>query len=249
MSQTSVLPELKEILGALIFGANRPLSTKEMRKCLAEVAQTVGGETTAFGSVRDADVEAALGELRVKLEQMRCGFMLTEVAGGFRLVSSANCGKWLKHLLNARPSRLSQPALETLAIIAYRQPISRADIEAIRGVNVDHIMKTLLEMQLVKISGRSELPGRPFLYGTTHAFLEHFGLKDVKQLDQMEPMLLAARERARIQAEAKAQEEPQPAAEAQAAETTGAAAAAQPGQPSTDQQKKEDSTNENNLTN
>jgi len=200
MSNDAVLPEIKEILGAMIFGSNRPLDVKEMRECLVEVAQEVGAETAVFAAVKEADVREALERLREDLEQRKCGFTLAEVAGGFRFQSSANCGKWLHHLLNTeRPNRLSQPALETLAIIAYRQPVSKSEIEGVRGVNVDHIIKSLLEMQLIRISGRSELAGRPFLYSTTQAFLEHFGLKDIGDLRQMEPLLLRERERKRIE--------------------------------------------------
>lgn len=195
MSNVDVVPELREILGALIFGADRPLSVKELRRCLQEVAEAHGHETAAFASVKESDVAAALGELGVELAQRRCGFVLKEVAGGFRFQSEASCGKWLRHLLSAKTNRLSRPGLETLAIIAYRQPLARPDIEAIRGVNVDHIIRLLLEMQLIRIVGRSELPGRPFLYGTTSAFLEHFGLKDLNDLKDIEPALLAAREK------------------------------------------------------
>ena len=195
MSNGEVIPELKQILGALIFGANRPLSIKEMRKCLIEVAVESGGAAAPFGKVSEDDIRNALNEFTIEQQKVKNGFMTTEVAGGFRLQSDPSCGRWLKHLLEiGRPNRLSRPALETLAIIAYRQPLTRAEIEAIRGVNVDHIMRALLEMQLIKISGRSELPGKPFQYGTTQAFLEHFGLKQLKELCDMEPMLMAAKE-------------------------------------------------------
>ncbi|MDD4872220.1 MAG: SMC-Scp complex subunit ScpB [Kiritimatiellae bacterium] len=208
MANTDVIPELKQILGAMIFGCNRSLSVKEMRKCLQEVAQMEGGETAAFEKVTEADVRAALDNLATDVRTACCGLHLGEIAGGSRFHSDASCGKWLRHLLNAgKPNRLSRPALETLAIIAYRQPASRADIEAVRGVTVDHIIKTLLEMQLIKIVGRSELPGRPFLYATTLVFLEHFGLKDLSELSSMEPMLLAAREEQVRKQKAQAAEE------------------------------------------
>ena len=200
MSNDDVLPEIKEILGAMIFGANRPLDVKEMRECLVDVSKSVGGETAAFAGVKESDVRAALEYLKADLERQKCGFTISEVAGGYRFQSSAACGKWLRHLLNSeRPNRLSQPALETLAIIAYRQPVSKPEIEGVRGVNVDHIIKSLLEIQLIRIVGRSDLPGRPFLFGTTQTFLEHFGLKDLNDLRQMEPLLLRERERKRIE--------------------------------------------------
>ncbi len=195
MSDIQSLPELKQILGALIFGANRPLTIKELRSCIVEVAET-DPEVAVFADVQPKQLEDALDELRQDLLRTHAGFTVQEVAGGFRLQSDASCGRWLRHLLKTKPQRLSQPALETMAIIAYRQPISKADIESIRGVNVVHIIKGLMEMQLVRISGRSELPGRPFLYGTTHLFLEHFGLKDLKQLDKMAPRVLSRKVRA-----------------------------------------------------
>ncbi|MBN2301098.1 MAG: SMC-Scp complex subunit ScpB [Lentisphaerae bacterium] len=197
MSESNVLPELKQIIGAMIFGADRSLNIKEMRKCLLEVASEYGGETSAFGSVKDTDIRNALSELTEDLKIRKTGFHLVELAGGFRLQSDVACGKWLRHLLKiGKPNRLSRPALETLAIIAYRQPVSRPDIESIRGVNVDHIVRTLMELQLVKITGRSHLPGKPFLYGTTQAFLEHFGLKNLNELKDMHPALVIPSESA-----------------------------------------------------
>ncbi len=188
------MPSLKELLGAMVFAANRPLSVREMRNCLAEVAQTVGAHTAVFGEVKDAEIRAALKELAGDLETQRHGFLLTEISSGYRLQSDESCGTWIKNLLNIRKSnRLSQPSLETLAIIACRQPISRADIEGIRGVNVDSVIKSLMEVQLVRIVGRSELPGRPFLFGTTQVFLEHFGLKNLDSLGDLTGMKLQAR--------------------------------------------------------
>jgi segregation and condensation protein B len=184
------MPELKQIVGSLVFGAVRPLPVRALRQCIREVAEAEGGDVAAFASVRESDVEDAVQQLADELARARCGFSLVEVAGGVRLQSDPACGRWVRHLLNAdKPNRLSRPALETLAIIAYRQPVTRTDVEAIRGVNVDHMVRLLLEAQLVRIVGRSELPGRPFLYGTTQAFLEHFGLKSLKDLGDMEPLL------------------------------------------------------------
>ena len=196
MSNEMPMPELKQIIGAMIFGSEHPLTVKEIRRCIVEVATTEGGPLAAFRNVKESDIAAALETLKIEVEQVHGGFLLAEVAGGVRLNSDPACGKWLRHLLDAgRPSRLSSPALETLAIIAYRQPVTRTEIEGVRGVNVDHIMRMLMEMQLVRIVGRSELPGKPFQYGTTQAFLEHFGLKNLDELRGMDPMLLAARER------------------------------------------------------
>ena len=182
----------------MIFGANCPLSVREMRKCLKEVAESGGTEARAFAKTTEGDIRRALSELDEDLRAKHHGFYLVEVSGGFRFQTDSSCGSWLKHLLNiGRPNRLSRPALETLAIVAYRQPVTRSEIETVRGVAADHVVRSLLETQLIRIVGRSDLPGRPFLYGTTHLFLDHFGLKDLDELRQMEPMLLAEREEAR----------------------------------------------------
>ncbi|MBL7077060.1 MAG: SMC-Scp complex subunit ScpB [Kiritimatiellae bacterium] len=182
--------DLKQIIGAMIFGANRSLSIKEMKKTLRAVAEESGGPAKAYATVRESEIAQALEHLIVEVDQLKGGMHIAEVAGGFRFQSDPQCGIWLRHLLDkGKPSRLSQPGLETLAVIAYRQPITRAQIEAIRGVSVDHVVRKLLEMQLVRISGRSELPGRPFMYATTHYFLEHFGLRDLNQLEEVNPML------------------------------------------------------------
>jgi len=211
MAEAGVIPELKRVLGAMVFAANRSLSVKEMRAYLTAGGETQGEESTAYAAATARDIEAALAELQTSVEEMGVGFVLREVAGGYRLQTDAACGKWLKQMLNmGKPNRLSLPALETLAIIAYRQPISRGQIESIRGVNVDHVVKTLMEMQLVKIVGRSELPGRPFLYGTTHTFLEHFGLSGLSDLGDMAPMLAEAGETKRATPESEKPTAPAP---------------------------------------
>jgi segregation and condensation protein B len=193
MPNVNALPGLKQILGALIFGADRPLKLRELRECIIEVSES-DKAVAVYAAVDDKQLREALKELEADLKNNYMGFGLHETAGGYRLLSDAECGRWLKHLLKTKPQRLSPSALETMAIIAYRQPISKADIEAVRGVSVSHIIKPLMEMRLVRIVGRSELPGRPFLYGTTQMFLEHFGLKNLKELDKMAPMILSRQE-------------------------------------------------------
>ncbi|MGI5869876.1 MAG: SMC-Scp complex subunit ScpB [Kiritimatiellia bacterium] len=122
--------------------------------------------------------------LQRKFHELDCGFELVEVSGGYRFQTASDCGKWVRKMLNkGKPTSLSRPAIETLAIIAYRQPVARSEIESIRGVSASHVIKALMEMQLVRIIGRSDLPGRPFLFGTTPAFLDHFGLKSLKDLE------------------------------------------------------------------
>jgi prephenate dehydrogenase len=188
--------ELREVVGALVFGSDRPLSLRDIRICLREVAQANGGAARAWENLSDCDVEAALGEVQRALEECHIGFRLAQVAGGYRLQSHPACAAWLKHLLQiGSRNRLSLPGLETLSIIAYRQPVTRAEIEKVRGVNVDHIIHHLLELQMIRICGRrTDLPGRPFLYGTTQTFLEHFGLKSLKDLEDLDPLLARRRE-------------------------------------------------------
>lgn len=175
--------ELKQVLGAIIFAARQPMTIGVIRKLLQETAEINREEAGVYGSVKDAELKACLRQLQTECDTNNTGVHLVESADGFRFQSDPIGGPWVRHMLNVgKPSRLSRPALETLAIIAYRQPISRAELEAVRGVAVDHVIRMLMEMQLIKIVGRSELPGRPMLYGTTALFLEHFGLKDVKDL-------------------------------------------------------------------
>lgn len=136
----------------------------------------------------DAAIRAAVEELRAGLHALGAGMDIAEVAGGYRLQTDVDCGPWVRRLLNrGKPQRISRPVIETLAIVAYRQPISRSEIESIRGVGVGHVLKALIEMQLVRIVGRSDLPGRPFLFGTTPAFLDHFGLKNLNELNSVQP--------------------------------------------------------------
>lgn len=195
MPETDRMPDLKEVVGALIFAAHRSVSAGELRKCLLDTAEQNGGETNAFKEVTPSNIKTSIAELNADLEKNRCGFTIGEVAGGYRLESSLCCGKWVRVLLDrGKTEKLSRPALETMAIIAYRQPITKAEIEGIRGVDITHILKSLMEMQLVRIVDRSDLPGKPFLYGTTRLFLDHFGLKNLQELNDMEPMLAIRRE-------------------------------------------------------
>lgn len=189
MSDIDVLPELKQIIGALLFGAKTPLSAGDIRRVLQQVAESWGGKTRDFAKATEADIRAALEQLRADFVEKKVGLHVSEVANGFRLENDVACGPWLRHLLaRGRPQRLSRPALETLAIIAYRQPCMRSEIESVRGVAVDQIIRNLLEMQLIRIVGRSELPGRPWQFGTTQRFLEHFGLKSVQDLPGIEEL-------------------------------------------------------------
>ena len=178
--------ELKFILESLLFSAQKPLSTKELREVLATAAdaEDADADTKAFAKAKDADVIAALEQLASEHETAARSYRLACVAGAWQFVSQPEFAPWLRALvgIKARPPRLSQPALETLAIIAYRQPITRAEVEQIRGVSVDGVMQTLTERALVEAVGRAEVIGRPQTYGTTPLFLEYFGLRGLEDL-------------------------------------------------------------------
>src|SRR6267142_452769 len=134
--------------------------------------------------IKEEELGAALVQLEQDHAAAQRSYRLVCVAGAWQFVSQAEFAPWLKALLGRkiRPPRLSQPALETLAIIAYRQPLTRAEIEQIRGVSVDGVMQTLLERGLIEQVGRAEVPGRPMTHGTTKPFLEYFGLRSLEEL-------------------------------------------------------------------
>src|ERR1043166_4882081 len=177
--------ELKFILEAILFSAQKPLTPRELRDLLAAAAEQSSEESARpFKKVREEDLTAALEELQRDHESAKRSYRLACVAGAWQFASQPEYAPWLIALLGQkiRPARLSQPALETLAIIAYRQPITRAEIEQVRGVAVDGVMQTLLERGLVEQVGRAEVVGRPMTYGTTSAFLEYFGLRALDDL-------------------------------------------------------------------
>lgn len=184
-----VLPEIKEIIGAMLFATREPLSIRQMVNVFRRAAQNYEGVAATFTDISAKEVTEALEELRQELEENKLGVEIAEIAEGYRMRNTKSAGPWLRELLDkGKPNKLSKPALETLSIIAYRQPIQRSQIESIRGVAVDSIVRTLLEMGLIKVVGRSELPGKPWLYGTTQTFLEHFGLKNLDELPGMVEM-------------------------------------------------------------
>jgi segregation and condensation protein B len=177
---------LKFILESILFSAQKPLSVKEIRDVLANAAEQDDADATvkALKKTKEDDVTAALEQLAAEHEAAQRSYRLACVAGSWQFVTQPEFAPWLKALVGvkARPPRLSQPALETLAIIAYRQPITRAEVEQIRGVNVDGTMQTLTERGLVESVGRAEVVGRPMTYGTTALFLEYFGLRGLEDL-------------------------------------------------------------------
>jgi len=177
--------ELKFILESVLFSAQKPLSPAELRDVLADAAEHAEDNTPrAFKKVKLDELNAALEQLAQEHAGAARSYRLVCVAGSWQFVSQPQYAPWLKALVGekARPPRLSQPALETLAIVAYRQPLTRAEIEHIRGVSVDGVMQTLLERGLVEQMGRAEVVGRPMTYGTTPLFLEYFGLRSLEDL-------------------------------------------------------------------
>jgi segregation and condensation protein B len=161
--------ELKAILEAVLFVSPEPVPVARLMSIL--------------GTVSKADVVQALGILTHDLDQDGRGIQLVQVAGGYRLVTKQEYGPWLKRMDKAKAAqKLSRSALESLAIIAYKQPLVRSEIEEIRGVETSGVLRTLCERKLVRIVGRKDVPGRPIMYGTTKFFLEHFGLQDLSQL-------------------------------------------------------------------
>jgi segregation and condensation protein B len=178
---------LAKVIEALLFSAQKPVSIRE----IATAIKGAEDETSPneFSRVREAEVAAALEQLKIEYIEQERAFQLIEKAEGWQLATDPQYGQWVRQLFPApKPARLSAPALETLAIIAYRQPITRADVEAVRGVNIDGVLQTLMERGLVKIAGRAEIPGRPLLYETTQFFLDHFGLRNLDELPNVEEL-------------------------------------------------------------
>src|SRR6202047_2963717 len=175
---------LKAVVEALLFASQKPLSVKEIAAALTSAAEYFEeGPEATLAKVREAEIAESLETLRNEYSELARAFNLVEQVSGWVLVSRIEYQVWVRQLFpEMRPTRLSAPALETLAIIAYRQPITKGDVEAIRGVTVDGVMQKLLDAGLVKIAGRAEIPGRPLLYETTQHFMEHFGLKTLEEL-------------------------------------------------------------------
>src|SRR5882672_9780533 len=178
--------ELKFILESVLFSAQKPLSLKEIREVFATAPEHSEGDETAraLKKIKEDDLTAALEQLAREHDEAKRSYRLACVAGSWQFVTEPVYAPWLKALVGfkIRPPRLSQPALETLTIIAYRQPLTRAEIEQVRGVAVDGVMQTLVERGLVEQVGRAEVVGRPMTYATTAQFLEYFGLRSLDDL-------------------------------------------------------------------
>jgi len=165
---------LKLICEALLFASEKPLTPKDIHAVLTDT--------------KPAEIAGALRVLKYEYEAMGRSFTLQEVAGGYQFRTRSEFGASVLKMMQASPARLSRATMETLAIVAYKQPIMRQEIERIRGVDVGGILRTLLEKDLVKIMGRENLPGRPLVYGTTKKFLEVFDLKDIDSLPKLKEL-------------------------------------------------------------
>jgi len=162
---------LRSILESLLFAAGEPVSLARLQAALDDPPR--------------AEIQQALAAMTAEYAAQNRGLRLEEVAGGFQLRTLKEHAPYVRKLITARPPRLSRPLLETIAIIAYRQPITRPELEQLRGVDSGGVLETLLERRLIKIAGRKEAPGRPIIYATTPEFLETFGLKDLDGLPDL----------------------------------------------------------------
>ncbi len=165
---------MKAVLEALIFASESPLPLERMKEIV--------------GGVNKGDLRRLLDEMIEDYRKGQRGFSLVEVAEGYQFRTRIEHAEWVRKLKKAKSSALSQPSLETLAIIAYRQPVVRGDIEKIRGVDSGGVLRTLLEKKLVKIIGKKDVPGKPLVYGTSKKFLEVFGLKDLSELPTLKDL-------------------------------------------------------------
>lgn len=163
--------EAKRIIEAVLFVSDKPVSIMTLKDVLKEIEPT--------------EIRECIEELNREYDSSQRSFSIKEIAGGFQMLTDPIYSTWITSLYKRPPDRMTGPALETLAIIAYKQPLTRSDIEVIRGVNVDGVLHTLEERGLIKTRGRVDGPGRPILYGTTSEFLQHFGLKSLEDLPKL----------------------------------------------------------------
>lgn len=164
--------EAKKIIETLLFVSESPLSLDRIKEVLEDLEKD--------------SVKVLIEELKNEYQNTNRSFTIEEVGGGYRLATDPYYGVWVKKLYkDNRKHRLTMPSLESLSVIAYKQPVTKSELEAIRGVNVDGVLKNLLDRNLVKIVGRKEIPGRPFIYGVTKEFLIHFGLNSLEDLPKL----------------------------------------------------------------
>jgi segregation and condensation protein B len=180
---------LSRVVEALLFSAQKPLSIRELAAAIKGAGAEDELSPNEFARATEAEIAAALEQLKIEYVQEQRAFQIIEKTEGWQLATDPAFIQWVRQLFPApKPARLTAPALETLAIIAYRQPIARADVETVRGVTIDGVLQTLMERGLVKIAGRAEIPGRPLLYETTQFFLDHFGLRTLDELPNVEEL-------------------------------------------------------------
>lgn len=169
--------EIKGIVEALLFMSNEAIKVEQMKDIIENEQVTV------------KDIKDCLSDLTEEYNGNGRSIQVEEIAGGWQLRTKPEYGDWIKKLIKVqKKDRFSLPALETLAIIAYRQPITRNEIEAIRGVNIDYVVRMLLDKGFIRTVGRKDIPGKPFLYGTSTKFLQHFGLSSLKDLPEAEEL-------------------------------------------------------------
>lgn len=179
---TEINPEIKGAIESIIFISEGPISTTEIQN----VVEGLDMQT----------IKLIVDELKSDYRERNGGIKIVEVAGGYQMVTSPNCATFIKKFYKLKHSeRLTMPSLETLSIIAYKQPVTKVEIESIRGVNVDGVIKNLLEKSLIRIVGRKEVIGRPFVYGTTRSFLEYFGLNSLDEMPDVEEFVQTLQER------------------------------------------------------
>jgi segregation and condensation protein B len=180
--------ELKDTLEAILFSSQKPLSAKELQDILRQAGEEADGKEHADAKTKG--ITAALEILAGEVDDLARSYRLVCVAGAWQFITQPEHAPWVRALVGVknRPTRLSKPALETLAIIAYRQPLTRAQMEEIRGVSVDGVIGTLTDRELVEVTGRADAPGRPQTYGTTQLFLEYFGLRGLEELPDAEEL-------------------------------------------------------------
>jgi len=177
------LPELKQIIGSLLFAAKEPLKISQINNIIINTGNILKGVYLQYTKVNEDQIKEVIEDLEKELKTLCIGLELIKVAGGYRFQNNILCGPFVRSLLEKNKTmKLSKPALETLAIIAYRQPCLRSEVEEVRGVSVDAVIRKLIEMQLIKVIKRSDLPGKPWLFGTTQRFLEHFGINSIEEL-------------------------------------------------------------------
>ncbi len=161
-----------QVIEALIFASDVPLPSRKIKDIISEIGER--------------EIKKSIARINERYQESKSAFEIVEVAGGYQIVTRSDYSEWIRKLYISRTkNRLTQRALETLAIIAYKQPITKTEVESIRGVNADTVIRNLIERKLITVTGREKAPGNPLVYGTTRYFLEYFGLKDISDLPKL----------------------------------------------------------------